>query len=130
MPEERKIEDVVWSIKNGAHDEVESLFVNNNYDVNAELGMRCPIHYAADFGHLKLLQFFVRMGADVDRKDKYGITPLLAAIWEGHTSCVECLLRMGANRKLLTPNGETYMEVAEKEEIKKLLLHTKKDKKP
>ncbi|XP_034655633.1 myotrophin [Drosophila subobscura] len=130
MPQERKIEDVVWSIKNGAHDEVESLFVNNNYDVNAELGMRYPIHYAADFGHLKLLQFFVRMGADVDRKDKYGITPLLAAIWEGHTSCVECLLKMGANRKLLTPNGETYMEVAEKEEIKKLLLHTKKDTKP
>jgi len=28
------------------------------------------------------------------RKDKHGITPILAAIWEGHTSCVELLLKM------------------------------------
>lgn len=29
----------------------------------------------------------------MQRKDKHGITPILAAIWEGHTSCVEYLLK-------------------------------------
>ncbi|XP_015042090.2 myotrophin [Drosophila pseudoobscura] len=126
MPEELNIEDVVWTIKNGAHEEVAPLFVNNYFDVNEQMGMRYPMHYAADFGHLKLLQLFIRMGAVVDQKDKYGITPLLAAIWEGHTSCVEYLLQMGAKPNELTPTGESYMEVAEIEEIKELLNHSTK----
>lgn len=59
--------------------------------MNDQMGVRFPLHYAADFGQLKLLEFFVRIGAEVDRKDKYGITPLLAAIWEGiHAASSSC----------------------------------------
>lgn len=53
--------------------------------------------------------------------DKHGITPLLAAIWEGHTSCVRVLLEHGANRQGLTPDGQTYESIAEKSDIKALL---------
>ena len=31
-------------------------------------------------------------GANIDSADKHGISPLLAAIWEGHTSCVKFLV--------------------------------------
>ena len=31
-------------------------------------------------------------GAKIDATDKHGITPVLAAIWEGHTACVKYLL--------------------------------------
>ena len=31
-------------------------------------------------------------GAKIDSADKHGISPLLAAIWEGHTSCVKFLV--------------------------------------
>ena len=31
-------------------------------------------------------------GANLNAEDKHGITPLLAAVWEGHTSCVKFLL--------------------------------------
>ena len=34
----------------------------------------------------------VIQGAKVDATDKHGITPVLAAIWEGHTACVQYLL--------------------------------------
>ena len=31
-------------------------------------------------------------GAKIDATDKHGISPVLAAIWEGHTACVKYLL--------------------------------------
>lgn len=56
--------------------------------------------------------------------DKHGITTLLAAIWEGHTNCVKLLLEKGAKPDGLTPDGTSYLEAAEKDEIKQLLkLH-------
>ncbi|XP_016976946.1 myotrophin [Drosophila rhopaloa] len=115
------IEDIIWTIKNGEYDEVERVFLAGSHNVNDQMGLRFPLHYAADFGQLKLLKFFVRIGADVDRKDKYGITPLLAAIWEGHTSCVEFLLQMGASRTGRTPGGQSYSEAAEQDDIRLLL---------
>ncbi|XP_017061535.1 myotrophin [Drosophila ficusphila] len=115
------IEDIIWTIKNGEYDEVERVFLAGLHNVNDQMGLRFPLHYAADFGQLKLLKFFVRIGADVDRKDKYGITPLLAAIWEGHTRCVEFLLEVGASRTGRTPEGLSYAEVAEQDEIRRLL---------
>jgi ankyrin repeat protein len=84
-------------------------------------------------------------------KDKHGITALLAAIWEGHTDCVKlllekvnlvnvnsilfklqaqnsqrkifsiCVCSQGASRDGKTPDGSSYLEAAEKDEIKALL---------
>lgn len=54
-------------------------------------------------------------------KDKHGITPLLAAIWEGHTECVSILLRGGAEKTGTAPDGTSYLDAAEKDEIKALL---------
>ena len=46
---------------------------------------------------------------------------MLAAIWEGHTDCVKFLIEKGADRSGSTPDGTSYLEAAEKDEIKKLL---------
>ncbi|KAH8342633.1 hypothetical protein KR067_005983 [Drosophila pandora] len=135
------IEDIIWTIKNGEFEAVKKAFLGKPEsesqagsesgssldkgfkprNVNDPMGVRFPLHYAADFGQLKLLKFFVHMGAEVDRKDKYGITPLLAAIWEGHTRCVEFLLQVGASRTERTPGGQSYVEAAEREDIRRLL---------
>jgi len=53
--------------------------------------------------------------------DKHGITPLLSAIYEGHTNCVQLLLQKGASKVGKAPDGTSYIDCAEKEEIKKLL---------
>jgi ankyrin repeat protein len=73
--------------------------------------------------------------------DEHGITPLLSAIFEGHTECVKLLLSkvsvfnalkwcmkiicnfvfQGADKSGKGPNGMSYIECAESDEIKKLL---------
>lgn len=68
------------------------LFVFQNTDVNAEIDGRSPCHFAADYGQLEVLQYLSTKGANLDAKDKHGITVILAAIWEGHTACVKFLL--------------------------------------
>ena len=40
----------------------------------------------------KTLISTLSQGANIDSADKHGISPLLAAIWEGHTSCVKFLV--------------------------------------
>lgn len=57
----------------------------------------------------------------IQARDKHGITTLLAAIWEGHTNCVKLLLEKGARPNGVTPDGTSYLDAAEKEEIKELL---------
>lgn len=53
--------------------------------------------------------------------DKHGITPILAAIWEGHTNCVKILLDAGVPKTGKTPDGLDYLEAADKADIKALL---------
>ena len=49
-------------------------------------------------------------------------SPLLAAIYESHSDCVRLLLSSGADKNELTPDKKSYVEVAEKPEIRSLLL--------
>ena len=50
------------------------------------------MHLAADYGQLEVLEYLVAKGADINAKDKHGISVILAAIWEGHSKCVKFLL--------------------------------------
>ena len=53
--------------------------------------------------------------------DKYGITPLLAAIYEGHEEAVKVLILKGADKSGKAPDGRSYLEVAESDEMRALL---------
>ncbi|CAB3375876.1 myotrophin-like [Cloeon dipterum] len=113
--------ELVWGLKNGDLDSVKEIAEKNNVDINTAIDGRLPIHYASDYGQLEVIKYLVSRGADVNAKDKHGITALLAAIWEGHTDCVKLLLESGASPQGETPDGSSYIEAAEKEEIKALL---------
>ncbi|KAA0185886.1 hypothetical protein FBUS_10584 [Fasciolopsis buskii] len=52
--------------------------------------------------------------------DNYGVTPLLAAIYEGHIACARFLLENGAKLGS-APDGSSYVEVAQSDELKQVL---------
>jgi len=82
---------------------------------------RYPLCSAADYGHKDVIDYLVSHGADVNVKDKYGISPLLAAIFENHKECVKLLLAKGASKSGSAPDGRSYVECAESDEVKALL---------
>ncbi|XP_037070692.1 myotrophin-like [Pollicipes pollicipes] len=112
---------LVWGIKNGDLEQVKELVESKNVDVNQAIDGRSPIHYAADYGQLEVLEYLLNRGADLNVTDKHGISVILAAIWEGHTDCVKLMLKKGASKTGSTPDGTSYLDAAEKAEIKELL---------
>jgi len=113
--------DLAWAVKNGDLDQVKELVEGKGADVNQTIDGRLPLHYASDYGQLEVLQYLAEKGAKLNEMDKHGISPLLAAVWEGHTHCVKFLLDKGASKAGTAPDGTSYVEAAEKEEIKALL---------
>jgi len=118
-----KMSDLAWAVKNGDMDQVRELVDNKGLEVNTNIDGKLPLHYASDYGQLEVIKFLCGKGAKVNEEDKHGITPLLAAVWEGHTACVKFLLENGASRDGKTPDGSSYVEAAEKQEIKDLLTN-------
>ncbi|XP_044260647.1 myotrophin-like [Tribolium madens] len=113
--------ELVWGIKNGDLDQVKDIVEKKAVNINELIDGRPPILYAADYGQTDVIQYLISAGADVNSKDKHGITAILAAIWEGHKDCVKLLLANGASKNGVAPDGKTYLECAENNEIRQLL---------
>ncbi|XP_064400711.1 myotrophin-like [Halichondria panicea] len=115
-------EQLLWAIKNGDIVAVKEVAGKSSFNANAELlNGRNPLHYASDYGQTEVIEYLIVMGADVNAPDKHGITPLLAAIFEGHANCVELLLTKGAKKTGKAPDGSSYIDAAEDDKIKALL---------
>ncbi|XP_002741889.1 myotrophin-like [Saccoglossus kowalevskii] len=111
-----------WSVQNGDLDKVKEHVEQPGFDVNGELSMgRTALHVAADFGQVDVIEYLLSKGADINLPDKHGITPILAAIFEGHTDSVRLLLHKGASTDGKAPDGSTYFESAESDDMKLLL---------
>jgi len=108
-------------LKNGDLEQVKEFVEKKLVDINKEIDGRPPILYAADYGQKEVILYLIEKGADLNAKDKHGISALLAAIWEGHTDCVRLLLQRGASKQGTAPDGTSYYAAAEKEAIKELL---------
>jgi ankyrin repeat protein len=113
--------EFIWSLKNGDLDRVRDFVEVQNLDVNAPLEGRPPIHYASDFGQKDVILYLISKGADVNAVDRHGIPALLPAIWEGHTDCVKILIQSGAEKEGRTPDGKTFLDATERDDIRMLL---------
>jgi len=114
--------ELAWALKNGEIDKVKQIIEGNKQLVNTPIDGRTAMHLAADYGQLEVLEYIASQGADINAKDKHGISVILAAIWEGHANCVKFLLDKGAKwEQEKTPDGRSYQEAAESDEIRCLL---------
>ena len=59
--------------------------------------MRKELEMAAFNGAADELERIIAEGADIDARNKYGMTPLMIAVTRGHTPLVEWLIEHGAD---------------------------------
>ena len=67
---------------------------------------------AAKRGNLKLVESRLAAGDDVEARDEYGYTPLLAASEKGRLAVVQLLLQHGASVHALSEGGESALTLA------------------
>ena len=66
-------------------------------DRYAKLPLDRKLKVACQHGDLQNAEFFLLQGADVNFTTLAGSTPLMDAVWYGHSHVVDFLLRSGAN---------------------------------
>uniref|UniRef100_A0A3Q0KHR8 Putative myotrophin n=1 Tax=Schistosoma mansoni TaxID=6183 RepID=A0A3Q0KHR8_SCHMA len=113
-------EQLLWAVKNGDLQSIKENMKNFSGVNSTFKNGRTLIHYAADYGQKEICDYLIRNGADINVNDGFGVTPLLAAIYEGHIDCVSLLLNNGAKLGL-APDGSTYVDCATSEDIRNIL---------
>lgn len=74
------------------------LLTTLNVNCHASDGRRStPLHLAAGYNRLGIVQVLIQHGADVHAKDKGGLVPLHNACSYGHFEVTDVLIRKGAN---------------------------------
>ena len=71
------------------------------------------LHVAVEAGHEAVTLHLVAAGADVDRRSKYGKTPLISAAYHGRVECAKILLAAHADDSVEDNKGKTAMRWAE-----------------
>jgi ankyrin repeat protein len=77
---------------------------------------------AAASGDIRMVRFFLEIGADVNAKNKDGKTALMLASDKGNLEAVKLLLDKGAEVNAKNKDGKTALLVASNLEVAKLLL--------
>lgn len=70
------------------------------------------IHTAAMGGNVEIIKALLDKGADINAKDKMGMTPLHYAVQENHADAVTLLLARGANKDIASKLNETPLSIA------------------
>ena len=59
---------------------------------------RTALHVAARYGRHECIEGLILNGADIEKQDKDGRTPLELAAWKSHCLAIQELVRLGANK--------------------------------
>jgi ankyrin repeat protein len=90
----------------GIRETIESLLMtSSDPDLEDSFG-RTPLSWAAQRGHIAVVQQLLGRGAEADPVDTSGRTPLSWAAENGHTQVVQKLLKEGANPDLKDGNND------------------------
>ncbi|XP_052283274.1 transient receptor potential cation channel subfamily A member 1-like isoform X2 [Dreissena polymorpha] len=91
----------------------------------------CPIHKAAEFGRLNILQFIVDQAGDLNMPDKRHNAPLHVAVRTEQVGSIQFLLDHGANPTVVNDDQMAPLHLAvdinAKKALKALLAHDKVD---
>ena len=69
-------------------------------------------YYVVYNGHLEVVQCLLERGANKDKANNIGTSPLLTAAQNGHLDVVQYLLKQGADKDKVTNNGASLLHFA------------------
>lgn len=104
---------------------VEVLLRDGNADSNAEdSDKRTPLHAAITNSERScdIIDMLVGWGAQVNKKDEYGYSPLHLAAMDSRVPCVETLIFLGADVTSKTKKGHTALSVIARKSPKSLAI--------
>ncbi|CAG4988591.1 transient receptor potential channel pyrexia-like [Colias croceus] len=104
---------------------VEVLLRDGNADPNAEdYDKRTPLHAAISKSEraCDIIEMLVSWGAQVNKKDEYGYSPIHIAAIDGLTNCVETLIFLGADVTSKSKKGHTALSVIVRKTPKSLAI--------
>ncbi|XP_063357857.1 transient receptor potential channel pyrexia-like [Cydia amplana] len=104
---------------------VELLLRDGNADANAEdYEKRTALHAALSNSEraCDIIEVLAGWGAQVNKKDEYGISPLHKAANDGLTQCVETLIYLGADVTSKSKKGQTALSVIARKTPKSLAI--------
>jgi ankyrin repeat protein len=95
-------------------------------DAGADLNVQdkhgdTPLHVAARFGEIEIAQMLIYAKADLNVQAKNGRTALHGAAELGRVEIVRMLIDAGARKDILDYKGRLPYDLADNEELKKLL---------
>ncbi|XP_078667893.1 fibronectin type 3 and ankyrin repeat domains 1 protein-like isoform X1 [Branchiostoma floridae x Branchiostoma belcheri] len=99
----------------GGHGQVVDWMIQDGAEVDVKdykSGWTPLFRVAALNGDPQIAQLLIRAGADVNRKDKDGKTPLMIAALNGHKKLVQLLVESGADFKVKNEFGSRAVEMA------------------
>lgn len=103
---------------------VKHLIQQENADIEAkDEDGKTALHFAANHGNNKLVEYLLSEGANIEARDNDGRTPLLDAAAGGHDETVTYLLSKGAHIKAQDKNGWTLLQWAARKGDSKLVTY-------
>jgi len=90
-----KITSLIYLLANGTN--VDEKYQKDEYDEWGGMMNLTPLHFAAENGHLSIVEYLVNQKADIDAKTSFNETPLHSAVRNGHLSVVEYLVNQKAD---------------------------------
>lgn len=79
------------------------------------------LHWAADRGHVAIVQRLISAGCDVNRIDSDGQTALHYSASVGHVECVRALLASGSDKNVTDSDDQTCLDVSTDPVVRDLL---------
>ena len=103
-----------WAASCGQLENIKALGVVTSNINHADKHERTALHYSALNGHYSGLKYLLETFSkkiDIDALDENGNSALLLALSKKYTSCVDVLLKFGANVKLSNNFNETVLQL-------------------
>jgi ankyrin repeat protein len=95
-----KIDNLKRNYSENSVKEIIDLIDSGNIDINfsyIKSQKRTFLHVASSNGHANIVEKLLDKGAEIDKEDKIGITPIMDAVATGHLNIVQLLLNRGAD---------------------------------